>query len=812
MATYKGIGYDTTAAKVRTGTASDDISFDSLITATDGVTVSAVGLTVAAGGAAITGGTTSDTLTVTGDASVGGDLTVTGDIVSRGAIDVLVRDNFLDLNAGNTSATALSGGFTFTLNRNSGFTASTVTTFVAGSAGVSNPTFTNTDATGSTALAALDVVFITGAGQAGNDGLYVVSAVNQATFPQTVTIKGIGTTATSGSTPFAQTQFEAEAGATATAYKVDLKVLAVADGTVNFKDSGGSAYAIGTLIETYAATGTGAVEGDFTGNADYSEVGGGAVSLQNAYDTGNSITTDASGAIAFTFDTNARGFAMDGDAAGVGDVTMGATNTINTLTVDSGGVISLDSVGASNFTTTGGALTLSGAGLNLAGGAAEIDVTTTGALDMNCAAATLDASAGLVAALSGAASTITSTAQDLTIGTATSGTLKLDAAALLNIDAAANLDVDVTGTVDILASSTFSIDGTGASNITATSGTLTLSSATSGDVVVSSAAAASLSAASGSAVQVSDGVLTLSATSGALSESGLTNCDLSGSGTMNITGGGVSTFGDDTAVWSFDGVGNLSETGMVSAAITPSAAITLTGGAASSFTTSAGALTLTSAAAATWSTGAGALELGGAAGVTVTSTGGTLTLNGTGQTVDLNSNALDIDAAGAVTIDTTANNGFSVTCGTSESTTSTAIVTAGFPSLAKKVRTISGLTQGDVAYFGWDGVGSRLVAEKADSDAIGTARFGGIAVATAAGGADAQLIVAGIASNVTSDTSLTAASHVGKPVYISGTAGKISPTPPSGTADVVFQVGICLGGSGTAWRVLVQPQFIMEIG
>ena len=62
--------------------------------------------------------------------------------------------------------------------------------------------------------------------------------------------------------------------------------------------------------------------------------------------------------------------------------------------------------------------------------------------------------------------------------------------------------------------------------------------------------------------------------------------------------------------------------------------VSLNGGAASDFTTSSGALTLS-----------------GAGGVTVTSTGGTLTLDGAGQTVDLNSAALDIDAAGAINID-----------------------------------------------------------------------------------------------------------------------------------------------------------------
>jgi len=54
----------------------------------------------------------------------------------------------------------------------------------------------------------------------------------------------------------------------------------------------------------------------------------------------------------------------------------------------------------------------------------------------------------------------------------TSGTLILDGVALVDLIAGANLDVDVTGSVGILATTTFSIDGTGVSNVTATSGNL----------------------------------------------------------------------------------------------------------------------------------------------------------------------------------------------------------------------------------------------------------------------------------------------------------------------------------------------------
>lgn len=64
--------------------------------------------------------------------------------------------------------------------------------------------------------------------------------------------------------------------------------------------------------------------------------------------------------------------------------------------------------------------------------------------------------------------------------------------------------------------------------------------------------------------QLTDGVVTVTANLGSISEAGLVNLDLSGSGTLNLTGGGVSTFGDDTAVWTFNGTGGVALTSATS--------------------------------------------------------------------------------------------------------------------------------------------------------------------------------------------------------------------------------------------------------
>lgn len=410
MATYKGLGFDTTSARYRIGTSLDDITFVADITAQNGIGVTTGGLTVTAGGVTITaggldlnaggadivGGLVTDTLTVSGDASIGGDLTVTGDIVSRGAVNLVVEDNFIDLNFGNTTITSESGGLTISMNRTAGFTASTVTTFVAGIASTSNPTFTNTDATGSTALAAADIVMIVGATQEGNNGLYEVSAVNQATFPQTVTIKGIGTAAVSGSLPFCQTQFEAEAGASASAMKIDLAVWAVADGTVNFKDSAGSPYAKGTFITNYA---TAAVLTNFNANGSYTVA---TSTLQSAYNGGATITTASSTDIAFTL--------------AAGDFTASGT-----------GAVSLTPTAASTFT--------SAAALTLTSGAAATWSTGAGVL-------TLDGAAGVTLAGNSDAITVTGDSLDVNTDITANGSITLDGAAAQLISKAADADAD----------------------------------------------------------------------------------------------------------------------------------------------------------------------------------------------------------------------------------------------------------------------------------------------------------------------------------------------------------------------------------
>lgn len=167
----------------------------------------------------------------------------------------------------------------------------------------------------------------------------------------------------------------------------------------------------------------------------------------NIQDSGGTIAsfTDA-GLIALT-PTSGQDFSAT--TAGAGDIVLNSADNINvdaaTMDVDTTGALSLDAGAASNFTTTAGAITVDGAGgVNIAGNSSEVDVTTTGAFDVNAGAVTVDGST-----------------------------------------------IDITGT------GAGSLDFVGASNVTATSGNLTLSTATSGNVNVTAADAVSITSGSG---------------------------------------------------------------------------------------------------------------------------------------------------------------------------------------------------------------------------------------------------------------------------------------------------------------------------
>jgi hypothetical protein len=163
--------------------------------------------------------------TITGDLAVSGDLVVEGTIISKSKENVVISDSFLDLNGGNViTASATAGGLT--VNVKASGAAETVNAFAAGVLSTSAPTLTMS---ASSAFAANDIIQISGAAEAKNNGLFVVGAGGSGS---TVFLKGIGGSSVSVNTPFVQNQLESASGQTATATKVDLAVIAVSDGSL----------------------------------------------------------------------------------------------------------------------------------------------------------------------------------------------------------------------------------------------------------------------------------------------------------------------------------------------------------------------------------------------------------------------------------------------------------------------------------------------------------------------------------------------------------------------------------------------------
>jgi hypothetical protein len=277
----------------------------------------------------LSGGTLTGALSGT-DLSLSGDLTVQGNIVSKGQVDVIISDSFLDLNSGNVGSSATAGGFTVNVKKATGFTAEEATAFVAGDPDAA--TLPSMSIAGSV-LAAGDIVQVSNSVGGKNDGLYVVAGKAGSV----VSIKGVGGSMPSAQVPFVQNQLIAGSGEVAIVVKVDLAAIAVSNGSLQ---SASGAIAAGLLCYAYAA---GATEGAFEG--DWSVLASTASStLQGAYDNGD-------GAIDLA---NGKDFEINGSADGLSDVVLNPHIVIGSsigqkkqveADVDAGDIVFLDNDG-----------------------------------------------------------------------------------------------------------------------------------------------------------------------------------------------------------------------------------------------------------------------------------------------------------------------------------------------------------------------------------------------------------------------------------------------------------------------------------
>ena len=313
-----------------------------------------------------------------GNMDISGNLSVTGTIISRDEERVLVADNFLDINFGHVSTTALTGGIavnyksTAAGTNKSINTASNTITFTA-VAGADRPKLVAATGTAIPAntYAANDIVQIAGTTNAENDGFYVVQT--NAVAGTIEFLSSVKTTPDTLNFKPAQVNFDsgAQSSGTVTISKVEVTVLQVNVSTGAWE------------------TATGDEDGDFATPGDL-----GGSSLQEAYDIGATILTDASGPITFNLAADAQGFSVQGASAGDGIVSIGGTNAVHSFAMNASGA-------ASSLTATGQPLSL------LTTGANELDITSGGALDLNGAAVTVDGSGGVSIGGAGAASDFT---------------------------------------------------------------------------------------------------------------------------------------------------------------------------------------------------------------------------------------------------------------------------------------------------------------------------------------------------------------------------------------------------------------------
>lgn len=203
------------------------------------------------------------------------------------------------------------------------------------------------------------------------------------------------------------------------------------------------------------------------------------------------------------------------------------------------------------------------------------------------------------------ASTINVTEAQLQLSTTISGELDITGAALVDINAGANLDIDVIGTFDVLATGVGSIDFTGASNLSTTSGNLTLSTITSGDAIITSAVKVDINSATDTDIDATSGHISLDSTTASnFTVTGAADLSLgSTAGSLVLTGGEAVV--DAVTITAGNGAGGIDmNSGTGGVTIDTTGGISADAAGASNFSTSSGDLTLAATANSVNITGA----------------------------------------------------------------------------------------------------------------------------------------------------------------------------------------------------------------
>jgi len=704
------------------------------------------------------------------DVVIDANLTVSGTTTTSESEINRYADNHLYLNDGYTTVSAQTGGLV--VNYLPIATSDTVNgSFTAGVAATSNPTVVTT---GSGTFAVGQFIQISGANDPSNNGLFEVLTHTGTT----LTIRGVGTTAEVED--FTQNQFVTDATVAGTITRVNVSILRA--GTDGVWETGVGA----TTGISFTDLGTG------SGN-----------SLQQAYVQGNQITTSGgegdviiAGTESFqitatnglnvdtladfdvtTFDvqmTGSNGFSIDGTAASNVSVTAGAL-TVSTITSGDLNVTSIDSVVVTGNEAIATAIQLNAAnaagGVDIDAGTGGVAVDTTGPLSLDS---------------TGTAANLTLTANDA--GTSTLVISSTNAGAGVG-----NLDVDADGSVDILAGGIFSIDGTGASNVSATSGALTLSTITSGDLNVTSIDSVVITGNEAIATAIQ-----------------LNAANAAGGIDIDAGTGGVAV--DTTGPLSLDGTGTAANL-TLAANDAGTATLVL---AASNVGAGVGNLDVDADGSVDILAG-GVFSIDGTGVSNVTATSGNLTVS------TVTSGSLLLTSAGdsTYTVPDPSATAFTLTDGTSNYVVVDS--TAGFEALDldQHINLVEGagieldtsastsLVAGDLVSLD---AGGDLTLSDANNGSLRASVVVGVSRGTFGTATTAQIFTVPGSLIPVRFTSAPAAANNGSRVFLSNTAGQATLTAPSGTNTVTYQIGWLQGANGasTTPDVIFHPMLINQ--
>ena len=410
----KGIAYDNTAIQNITVVAGESVGFDGAMSIAEGLTVLATGITVDAGGAAIVGNST-----------ITGNLTVTGNLISQDDLQVLIKDNFIDLNVGYVGTTYKQTGLTFNYQGISGkvFTVASNTnnlTFTVGdNSNRARLVLSGAAVISSGTFAVNDVLQISGTTNGENDGIYIVHANGS---DNTIDVKS----STLASPDAVNSAF------------------ALLNFTAQTQNSGDVTIAIVNLMAIRASS-AGLLE-SASGDSDtdfssYTSVGA-ATTLQQAYAAGNTITTSGSNDVLFT--TTSGGFKVQGS----GSVLIGNSTAVSAFGVTSSGTSTITSAGNSTLRSSEANVTIqsdSGTITNTCTGATYTINATGQTVDINATTVDIDANNFQVNG-SGAANITYNDDVDII---SNNGAVDIDAGGNVEIDAADSVSIQGAITSDL---------------------------------------------------------------------------------------------------------------------------------------------------------------------------------------------------------------------------------------------------------------------------------------------------------------------------------------------------------------------------